>query len=220
MYFWSFVGLFLAYVSIAVVVTWLLAKLAGRFGAKWKLKILVAGLVIATFVMFPTWDIPIAEREFQRLCQTEAGLKMIKSVDDVPGFMSGFLLGEGLAKEFLERDGYDFVEDEDVFHKLTRYSVNDKGELVQQRIDKPLARYRFEDVHTFFDYVVKREKFIEDMQTKEKLATQTAITWRGGWVAQWLLPHHGAATCEPQQISISEFLTKTLKPSRRQHKGA
>jgi hypothetical protein len=220
MYFGSFLGLFLGYVLVALGVTWFLVKLAGRLGAGWKLKTPLACLMIAAFALFPTWDIPLAEREFQRLCETEAGLKMIKSIDDVPGFMSDFLGGKGPAEEFLRRDGYEFFESRDVLNNMVHYSLDEQGRLVEQKVDKLAARYRIEKTHTFLDYVIKRERFIEDMQTKEKLATQVAIIWRGGWVAQWLLPPHGAYTCEPEQMPIEEFLTKTLKPSRRLHKGA
>jgi len=220
MYTLTYLALIAVYAFVALGVTWSLVKLAGRRGAHWKVKTLVVLLTITVFVLIPIWDIPLAQREFEQSCQTEAGLKLIKSVDGAPGFVTSFLRGKGSAEGFLKRDGYEFVEDEDAFHKYTRYTLDKEGELVQQQIDKPSARYRFEQMHTFLRYVIRREMFIEDVQTKEKLATQIAITPRGGWLSQWFRLSYGAFTCEPQQMPIREFLTQTLKPSRRQHRGA
>jgi hypothetical protein len=207
-------------VFIALGVIWFLVKLVGRLGGRWKLKTLVACCTIAVFVLFPTWDLPLAQRQFERLCQTEAGLKMNKSVENVPGVHSSTLAGKGVAENFIHRHGYEYFEHRDVLNKLTRYVLNDQGHIIEQAIEQPASRYRLEIEYTSLDYVNKKEMFIEDVQTTEKLASHVAFTPRGGWLSQRLRWSYGDYACEPQQISIGEFLTQTIKPSRRQHKGA
>jgi hypothetical protein len=206
--------LFLVYVSTATAVTFVLVKLAKRFDAKRNVKIFIAALSVATFVLIPTWDIPIARQQYEHLCQTEAGVKIYKSVDGVEGFINVFS-GIGVAEDILKNYGYQFVEGTDVSNKWIRYSLDEHGKAVKQHIDVPTARYRIDKVQSRLEYAVKDEIVIDDVRTKEKLATKTAFSPQGGWLAQEL--HWFVGSCRGNDMELKEFFTKTLRPINRTH---
>jgi hypothetical protein len=194
---------------VGVVVTALLVKVSGRFGAKWKLKALLAAISVAVFILIPTWDVIPAQHEFERLCQSEAGVKIYKSAEGVEGFISVFS-GVGVAEDFLKNYGYRFVEGTDVFTHWVRYSLDAQGRVVTQKIDGPMARYRIEEEQVPLKYVYKTQVVIEDAITKEKLATKTAFFRLGGWFDQ--LKRVVYEPCRGNDMRLEDFLTKTLIP--------
>ncbi len=204
--------LFFVYVAVVAVITIVFVKLAGKLGAQPKGKVTVALISLATFALIPTWEIIPAQRQFEHLCQTEAGVKIYKTIDNVEGLISVFS-GIGVAEDFLKNDGYQFVEGKDVSNQWVRYSLDEQGKTVKQHIDVPTARYRIDKVQSQLQYAVKDEIVIEDVRTKEKLATRTAFSPLGGWLAKEL--HWFSGSCRGNDMELGELITKTLRPINR-----
>lgn len=199
---------FLLYLSVALAVTAALVWSARKLGAGKMTQRAMVVFSAITFVLIPTWDIPVAEREFAQLCQREAGVKINRSVDAVEGFASESFGSQDSLKIY----GYKFVEHRNL-NKWLRYSLDDQGDVVKQEIKAPSARYRIELVQNSLEYAYKTEVIIEDAQTKERLATKTKFSFRGSWLVKRL--RWGAAVCSGNDMDLREFFTKTLNPVHR-----
>ncbi len=169
--------LLLAYIAGSAVVTLIVVKVASWIAVSPKTKWVWCGLSVAFFVLLPIWDIPVAWWQFEHLCRTEAGVRIHKSVEGVEGFTGDFLGSE----DTIVRYGYKFVEQKEV-HSWVRYSLDGEGRVVKRRITSPTAKYRIEFEYIPLRYVTKREGAIEDVPTKERLATMISFHYRGGWV--------------------------------------
>lgn len=107
-----------------IFVARLTVYLVGKRTTSW----LVKGLVIAIFVLIPTWDILPGRVYFQRLCERDAGVKVFKTVGVDKAFFSAD--GRPDQKKLAERfDGSMKFDDHihHIFHiKKAQGSVVDK----------------------------------------------------------------------------------------------
>lgn len=202
--------LLLAYVAVSAVVTFIVVKVASWIAVSPKTKWLWCGLSVAFFVLLPIWDIPIAWWQFKHLCETEAGVNIIRSVDEVEGFSSEFFGSE----DSLTNYGYKFVERKMIDGNWVRYSSDAHRKVVTQRIESPTARYRIERHEIPLRHVYKTEIIIDDTETKNVLATMTRLGYRGGWLAKrfhW--SYTPEDSCGGHEMSIDAFFIRTLRPS-------
>lgn len=208
--------LLLGYIAVAAAITFLVVKVTSWIAVSPKTKWVWCGLSVAFFVLLPIWDIPVAWRQFKHLCETEAGVKIIRSVDGVEGF-TRLHFGSAAAKEALSLYGYQFVETVNLSNQLVRYRLDQQGTLIEERIEKPSARYRVEGGDWIpLKYAYKFKVEIMDSQTNEILATKTEFGFRGGWLGKrlhWSYPDIG--NCRGEDMNYKEFFTKTLPPINR-----
>src|SRR6266571_7099700 len=187
-----YIGIFFGYIVVAVVVTVALARFVGRLGSSGKAKAVVGLLSVMTFVLIPTWDVIPGKRYFAHVCETEAGLKIKKTVEGVEGFLdlgTGGLQGVD-GKDFYDF-GYKFFEKEGPGNKLYRYS-GAKGKVVQEEIKEYKSKYGVRGSYwQLLPWnVMKNETVIFNVQTDEVLATYTAFHYSGNWVLHKLQLGH------------------------------
>ncbi len=205
-------GFFLTYIAIAVGVA-ALAK------GKWKL------LVIAVFILIPTWDIIPGKIALAHYCDKEGGIKIYRSVEGVEGFVS---LGGGAYEEYFKQFGYKYVEiakqvrdprnSKIVNTEYARVTLGKDGKLNEERVDRLLSRYAYKEAPRLGEGrmalgIVRNVDSILDLQTNEALATRTEIYWRGNWIQRYASPILGSGGyCEEDRFEYRKFYVGTLRP--------
>ena len=205
-------GILLAYLAVAVGV----ASLAK---GRWRL------LVIAVFILIPTWDIIPGKIALNHYCKNEGGIKIYRSVGGVDGFLS---LGGGAYREYLERYGYKYVEiarsvrdpRSGVIVKTEYYRValGKDGKPKEEKVDSPISRYAYREAPRLGEGkmpfgLVQNVDSILDRQTQELLATRTEIYWRGNWIQRYVSPILGSGGhCDKDRFDYSKFYVETLRP--------
>ena len=168
-------------------------------------------LVIALFVLVPTWDIIPGKIYFNNMCEKEAGLKVYKVVERVEGFRYEQGVG-GLLRQAIEEYGYKYVEIRDG-KQFYRYTLNSNGHVVKQEISEPSARYAVGAERTLLSWNVERnEEFIFDVQTQEKLAIRTTFFRGGNWLQVILPGPHAGDYCSEPLATSKDLYLKTIKP--------
>jgi hypothetical protein len=175
-----YMGVFFGYIAVAVVVTVLLVKLAGSWGASRRTKTIVGFVSAAIFVLIPTWDMIPGQRYFKHLCETEAGLKIYKTVEGVEGFRN--YSGWPYATE-LEQYGYQFIEGEKPGLGLIRLSRSSDGTLTERQVTESISRYGLRETREPLPWnVLKVQHIIFAEHPQEQLATWTIFYYSGNWV--------------------------------------
>ena len=195
--------------ALAVYV-WLGKWLVGQVVSK-KAKV----LIIAVFVLIPTWDVVPSWLYLTYLCETEGGVKIYKSIKGVEGFRDHIGIGRGA----LENYGYKFIEGTYGGTVLYRDSLDSRGSLVRQKIDKPSSRYAVKYVnHPLPLKIEKGEKIIFDELTGETLAINTIFYLAGNWLQVMMKPLLGGGNSCPAYSWDSpvhrDFFVNTLKPGK------
>ena len=205
-------GILLVYIAVAVGAT-VAAK------GLWKL------LVVAVFILIPTWDIIPGKIALARYCEQEGGIKSFRSVDGVEGFLS---LGGGAYEEYFKQFGYKYVEiaksvrnprnNQIVNTEYLRITLGEDGKLREDRIDRPISRYAYKEAPRLGEGrmalgIVRNVDSILDLQTNETLATRTEIYWRGNWIQRYASPILGAGgRCDKDHFEYRKFYVLTLRP--------
>ncbi len=168
-------------------------------------------VVIALFVLIPTWDVIPGKIYFKQLCEEEAGLKIYKVVEGVEGYRV-YPVASGLGREALEKYGYKF-EERGSGSDLARYTLGPDGKIIRQAITESIARYAARGTLTPLHWnVTKAEIVIIDQPTKERLATRTEFFAHGNWLQMFFRPFLGGGDyCGPPE---RELYLRTLKPAR------
>lgn len=208
-------GILLAYIAIAAGIA-VLAK------GKWRV------LVIAVFVLIPTWDIIPGKIALDRLCEKEGGIKIYRSVNGVEGFLSV----DGKAyEEYFTRYGYKYVEiarekrdprtAKAVGIEYARVTLGDDGKLKEETIDKPRSQYSYKKAPRIGEGqvefgIVRNIDSIVDLRTNETLASRTEIYWTGSWLQRYGSPILGfGGYCDKDRFEYARFYVDTLKPVAR-----
>jgi len=205
-------GMLLIYIAAAVGAT-VAAK------GRWKL------IVVAVFILIPTWDIIPGKISLARYCEQEGGIKIYRSVDGVEGFLS---LGGGAYEEYLKQYGYKYVEiaksvrnprNNQIFNtEYLRVTLGEDGKLKEDRIDRYISRYAYKEAPRLGEGrmalgIVRNVDSILDLQTDETLATRTEIYWRGNWIQRYASPILGAGgSCDNDRFEYRKFYVLTLRP--------
>ncbi len=205
-------GILLAYIAIAAGIA-VLAK------GKWRV------LVIAVFVLIPTWDIIPGKIALDRLCEKEGGIKIFRSVEGVEGFLS---IDGKAYEEYFKRYGYKYVEivrekrdprtGKAVGIEYARVSLGQDGKLIEKAIEQPVSKYEFRAYRNYDNYIspwgiTLFSASIVDVQTREILSVDKRFGWYGGWLRQFNRPVLGAGRgCEGVKNSYANIVLQTLVP--------
>jgi hypothetical protein len=205
-------GILLAYIAIAV-------GIASLVKGAWR------ALVIAVFVLIPTWDIIPGKVALAHYCEKEGGIRIYRSVDGVEGFLS---LGGGVYEEYFKLYGYKYVEiakpvrDPRAGHSVSteyiRATLGDDGKVKNEKIDRPLSRYAYKEAPRIgegrMDFgLVRNIDSILDLQTNEIMATRTEIYSRGNWLQRYVSPILGSGGyCERDRSEYKKFYVGTIRP--------
>lgn len=171
-------------------------------------------LVIALFVLIPTWDLIPGKLYFNHLCENEAGLKIYKAVEGVEGYRV-YPLASGLIWQALEKYGYKYVEIGSG-NQFYRYALDSRGQVIRQEISEPMARYAVGiAIKPMLWNVKKVEEFVSDQQTKEMLSVRTTFSAQGNWLQVIFKPYlGGAASCQKVLPTSKDLYLNTLKPAK------
>lgn len=171
-------------------------------------------VVIAIFILIPTWDIVPGKIYFNHLCENEAGLKIYKTVEGVEGYRvypgAG---GLGPGPDGFKKYGYKF-EEWGSGSDFARYTLGPDGKITKQQITESIARYAAvgKGWTPLSWNVSKYEVFIFDQQTKERLATRATFSTVGNWLQAFFSPLLGGGDhCGP---SGKDLYLNTLKPAK------
>lgn len=208
-------GVLLAYIAIGLGV-------ASRVKGAWRV------LVIAVFVLIPTWDIIPGKIALSHYCEKEGGIRIYRSVDGVEGFLS---LDGRVYEEYFKRYGYKYIEvAKEVRNPKTgkldgieyvRVTLGEDGKLREIVIDKPLSRFAYKKAPRLGEGqlewgIVRNIDRILDLQSGETLAKRAEIYWTGNWLQRITSPILGfGGYCEKDRFEYSRFYVETLKPSAR-----
>lgn len=193
----------------------LLGYLALTVFAVIKNKLLWAkGLVLLTALLIPTADAVYGRYKLKQMCKAEAGLKVHKVVHNVEGFM-------GYADEgMITKHGYQFVEEKNSpnYYRVSKQN----GQIVREDNVTPKSKYRLNQTRGDDKSIYRRSQYlIEDIATGEISATDTRLTFKGGWAERFLAQFSDAgvgnvASCSDNpypEIRIENLVKSTLKPS-------
>lgn len=207
-------GILMAYIAIAVSITALVKGI-------WKL------LVIAAFILIPTWDIIPGKIALAHYCDKEGGIKIYRSVEGVEGFLS---LDGRVYEDYFKRYGYKYVEitrekrDRQtgaIGREYARVTLGQDGKLREEKLDNPVSNFGFKD-YTQHDTEIAPwgitlfSASIIDMRTKETIAVDKRFGWYGGWLRKYNRPLLGAGRgCEVEGNSYMNIVIQTLKPVKK-----
>lgn len=205
-------GILLVYIAVGFGIA-----MAAR--GMWKL------LVVAAFVLIPTWDIIPGKIALAHYCAKDGGIKIYRSVEGVEGFLS---LDGRVYEDYFKRYGYKYVE---VAREkrdprtgkvdgidYARVSLGEDGKLTEVRINMPQSRYGFRKASRAGEGelawgIVKNIDSVLDLQTSETLATRTEIYWTGNWLQRYTSPVLGfGGYCDKDRFEYTRFYVGTLKP--------
>lgn len=178
-------GLIILVPIIYIAIAWVIVKRLHTKKAK------IIALVI--FIIIPTWDEIIGRIYFKNLCETEAGVKIFKTVE--------------LGKEFFLRSG------EIDMNTAGRLPAKG-GEVNTLRIETrfPVIR-RSTEVSQIFK-INKYEVSITEKATNNVLARHTNFSYFGGWLARHSTPHVTGIRCPLPDDSYRQFYSATFKPTK------
>jgi hypothetical protein len=204
------VGLIFLFVLILYVgIAWLIVKALPSKKAKY--------IVIAAFALIPTWDVAPGWLYFWYLCETEGGVKVYKSVENVDGFLdkSQNMLGRDAVMKY----GYQFMEGSEGGSQLYRYSNDPNGQLLREKIDESTSKYGVLNTSSRRPFNIRKfEDAIVDLKTHEKMAVRIKFFRAGNWVQAIVAPLFGGGAFCPRDPSLSpineNFYLNTLKPSK------
>jgi hypothetical protein len=172
----------IAYFFLAKAVARALEKKTGSKRAKFA--------TIAIFVLIPIWDIIPGWLYFANLCQTEAGLKIYKTVE--------------LGPQYILKPG-----EPDRSKSSVPPAVGGEinwAKLREDRYANPIERD--EDFSKVF-HIVKNSSFIRDKQTSELLGSATSFLYYGGWLINNLGLHVSPWEC-PNSPSEKGYVHSNL----------
>lgn len=173
------------------------------------------GLVLVLALLIPTADAVYGRYKLKQMCEAEAGLKVYKVVHGVEGFMASTADADSLNKY-----GYQFMEGANPPHYY-RFSKQN-GKIVIEENIMPKSKYRLLQTRGDDKSVYRRSQYlIEDISTGEILATDTRLTFKGGWAERFLAQFSDAgignvAWCSDNpypEIRVENLVKNTLKHS-------
>lgn len=168
---------------------------------------------IAIFLLIPTADAVYGRIKFDRMCESEAGLKIYRVVEGVEGFYDPTSSPyEGWIKKY----GYRFIEGNALNGKDARMVHLPDGTIRLETGITPISKYAYEEKKSDLSEIYYRvDQRVRVRGTDEILGEQINITYAGGWfnrlIAGLYASRGQAGVCGPG-TSIDDLVTKTLKP--------
>jgi hypothetical protein len=169
-------------------------------------------IVLILALLIPTADAVYGRYKLKQMCVAEGGLKVYRVAEHVEGFM-------GYADEgMITKHGYQFVEENNSpnYYRLSKES----GQIMREDKVTPKSKYRLHQIRGDEKSVYRRSQYlIEDIATREILATDTRLTFKGGWAERFLAQFSDAgvgnvAWCSDNpypEIRIENLIKSTLK---------
>jgi hypothetical protein len=201
--------LFLTLFATAWAYRW--AKRRG-YGGGARITAVLGALLLAYAI--PFGDHTVGYVYFSRLCATEAGTKIYRTVRDVGGFWWSPISSGAMALQY----GYAFVEGGSDPEKVRRYEVKD-GAVIEYKNVRSISEYAVDPVALTgpekTQFFVRYRRVIAEKATGEKLAEHISFHYRGGWLIRALLAGYGgsAAQCHIG-IDPEKLITAVLEPVR------
>ncbi|MDO8262338.1 MAG: hypothetical protein Q7T21_03835 [Gallionella sp.] len=159
------------FVALYVVIAF---KVVGKFKAsryKW--------LAVALIVLIPGGDAVVGRVYLKYLCADEGGLKVYRVAEHVEGFMDDY------RDYWVKNREYQFSEDFLLNGKVTRYSKQN-GQIVREGNVMPRSQYRVSSSFGNTKDLYLRSQFVVETLQGEVLATDTQISFNGGWAERFL----------------------------------
>lgn len=172
------------------------------------------GLVLLAALLIPTADAVYGRYKLQQMCAAEAGLKVYRVVHGVKGFMK-----DSASEGWLKKYGYQFIEAKNS-PNYYRFSQQN-GLIIREDNVTPKSKYRLRQSYDDTSIYRRSQYLIEDIVTGEILATDTMLTFEGGWAERFLAQFSDSgggnvAWCADNPdilIVIDRIITSTLKHS-------
>lgn len=169
-------------------------------------------IVLILALLIPSADAIYGRYKLKQMCAAEAGLKVYRVEEHVEGFM-------GYAdEEMITKHGYKFVEEKNSpnYYRLSK----ENGQIMREDKVTPKSKYQLHQIRGDKKSVYRRSQYlIEDIATGEILATDTRLTFKGGWAERFLAQFSDAgvgnvAWCSDNpypEIRIENLIKSTLK---------
>ena len=182
---------------------------------KWARPTWLKALALMVALLIPTADAIYGRIKLKQMCAVEAGLKINRVAEHVEGFMAS------TADElWLKQYRYQYSEGHRSPQKYYRIARQD-GQIVVEENVIPKSRYRLTDKYLGEKKAYSHYQYlIEDMATGEVLATDTQLTYNGGWAERLIAMFSDAgggnvAGCSNSpypEIRIQNLVKSSLKP--------
>jgi len=207
-------GILLAYIAIAF-------GIATFAKGKWR------ALVIAVFILIPTWDIIPGKIALDRLCEKEGGIKIYRSVEGVEGFLS---VDGRVYEDYFKRNGYRYVEiakekrDPKTGNvtgtEFARVTLGNDGKLKSEKIENIVSRYAEKLLGNYeiisWLGIAGFGDLIIDQKTREIIGEYREIGWRGNWIQRYASPIlGGGGSCREPGNPYETLRLQVLKPPKR-----
>lgn len=203
----------IGFIFVVVLYIFIAYKVVEAMERKW-----LKAVMIVAALLIPTADAVYGRIKLKYMCEAEAGLKVYRVVEHVDGFMAGTAFSDYWVKEH----GYQFSEDRPLYGaKTTRYTLASGGQIEVEKNVTPKSQYRLRsDIFGEKDTYGHTRFLIEHIATGEILATDTQVTFHGGWAERLLAKFSDAgpgsvAWCS--NISYPEIREANLVSSTLKH---
>lgn len=213
-------GYALGYLLLAIVTTYVVVKVVGKRGATKRTKIIAALVTLFIFWLIPFWDWLPTVIYHKHLCNTEAGMKIYRTVEGVEGFLEGSAWPINI--------GYRYGYRNDYSGGYIRLRSNpDKSSfkpwIEESASEPPLYGVKYEQ--TKFDkwnawkirytiYVVKTGEVLATLTDFGATAADPNVSmseWRKPWISQ----RSCLAKDQPEHTELyKKMILETLKPAR------
>lgn len=217
-----FLGIVLGYVLLAIVTTFVVVRSVGKRGAAKRGKILAGFVTLFIFWLIPFWDWIPTIIYHKHLCNTEAGVKIYRTVEGVEGFTGGGPWTLTL--------GYMYGYGSNNLGGFVRFRKNPDKSSAKPWVEEPAAHspeygVRFEQLKldkwnawrvTQTVYVVKTGEVLATFTDFGSTAADPNVSmseWRKPWLSGRSCFHEDGASDEATRTEIfKDMLLKTLKP--------
>jgi len=188
-----------------MIIRWVRGRLDP--GAK---KTLATVILWAFLLVAPIADDLIGLWNFKQVCAQEAGVRVYGKPVTAKGFLTNLPPGG-----WIERYGYHYIDYEPFPGKIVRKTRNKSGVIVDEPVSQSKAKYAVRySVANRLGHVRSVRYEIMSLSTGEVFATQTALSYSGGWI-QRQLAYIGGGTgysCSEPTKSLTDLVTAVLIP--------
>lgn len=170
-------------------------------------------VILAVFILIPTWDVILGNLTFRYLCYKEGGEKIFKTAENVPGFLD---LYAGDPTNTILNYGYKHLETKSKMGGYKYFSMSHDGTIVTSDIDEPVSNYSFYEKKHEYNFpwrIIRYDQIIEHIDKKEIMAVRKRLSYSGGWISRSLGEIGGGTlTCPKIKMGYKEFFINTLRP--------
>ena len=213
------IGYALGYLLLAIVTTYVVVRIAKSKGAAKRTKIIAAFVTLFIFWLIPFWDWLPTVLYHRYLCNTEAGVEIYRSVEEVEGFLAVNTGDLTMAEKW----GYKYI-DNISSEGIRRPRKNESGGLPIYFFDPPnppsIYGYKYEIArglpwhaakHTHTTYIIATSEVLGTFTDFSYTAADPNVSmseWRKPWLNSYSCYDDGAQRARLER----EMVLKTLKP--------